>query len=584
MASDATAVSVQAPPVASRRAFRHRCFCLLLAALLAGKLVALFTFGHWPDSDESVVGIMAKHIVDLGVHPLHYYGQDYGGGGSIEAHTAALFYLLLGMSGYSLKLAALLFTLVGGVLLYALAVRVADVRAGLFALLIYALMPGLIEWGLKARGGYVVMLPLVPLILRLADLMLRNARVHHPAAIALIVAGGVGVWNMQTILPLLVFVAGFILCYWLVRRRFRVFGGYLAYVAVAVAGALVWRRYGGSVVVSAALDWRTISAARLMEQLRYVATEVFPGSFQPYIDGVVDGLSWPASVTLFLFVVAFAWLVWLTVRGSSALDERQRSGDISEPRASARAAFSSRHAPVIANGHMGPLVVLMLLYVPFHLLCSIVASFNIHMMPRYFFPLFPVIAVLGGLVMARLPRWGWGLVTVCLVAAFVAFTGSLARHPRLYEHLYFYEPAPIRDLAGTLDRLGVRNVRTTYNVQWRLLFETRERVNAVNIAPLIRHPLYVTRLVQAVPTPGTKVAYVFEKDGVWCREVLGLPPQEFRDRYLIAGGIPFETFETGPYVIWLTRSAPFAPGETPWVPFFVRQDGNLLMLRFTEGE
>ncbi len=584
MASDAAAVRVQAPPAVPRSAFRHRGFWLLLAVLLTGKLVALFTFGHWPDSDESVVGIMARHIVELGVHPLHYYGQDYGGGGSIEAHIAALFYLLFGMSGYSLKLAALLFTLVGGVMLYALAVRLAGVRAGLFALLIYALMPGLIEWGLKVRGGYVVMLPLVPLMLWLADLMLRSARVHHPAAVALIVAGGVGVWNMQTILPLLAFVAMFILCYWLLRRRFRVFGGYLAYVAVAIAGALLWRRYGGSGVVSAALDWRTLSADQLFRQLGYVAAGVFPDSFQPYIDGVVDGCSWPQAVTFCLFMTAFAWLVWQVVRRSSGQDGRARSCDVNEPRPSARAACRLDRQAGIAHAQLGPLVVLLLLYVPFHLLCSTVASINIYMMPRYFFPLFPVIAILGGLVMACLPRWVWPLVTACLVAAFVTFTGSMIRHPRLYEHLYFYEPAPIRDLASTLDRLGVRNVRTTYNVQWRLLFETRERVTAVNVVPFIRHPLYVTNLLHSVSSPGTKVAYVFERDGVWCREVLNLSPRDFRDRYLIAGGIPFETFEAGPYVIYLTRSPGFAEGETPWVPFFVSQEGKLVMLRFTEGE
>ncbi len=82
----------------------HR-FPLLAAAIIlvaAGLRVALIAAG-WPgtDSDEATMGIMAKHILSHGEHPIFFYGQPYMG--SIEAYLGAMMFLILGVSLFALK-------------------------------------------------------------------------------------------------------------------------------------------------------------------------------------------------------------------------------------------------------------------------------------------------------------------------------------------------------------------------------------------------------------------------------------------------------------------------------------------------
>src|SRR5436190_970996 len=59
-----------------------------------------------PDGDECVVGIMAKHLLEGVSFPVFYYGQNYGLS-LIETWMAALFFLVMGLSGVALKCAML---------------------------------------------------------------------------------------------------------------------------------------------------------------------------------------------------------------------------------------------------------------------------------------------------------------------------------------------------------------------------------------------------------------------------------------------------------------------------------------------
>ena len=62
------------------------------------------------DSDEGIVGLMAKHITEGKPWPVFYYGQNYMG--SLEAILAAFSFTLLGRSNFTLKLVPLVFSLI----------------------------------------------------------------------------------------------------------------------------------------------------------------------------------------------------------------------------------------------------------------------------------------------------------------------------------------------------------------------------------------------------------------------------------------------------------------------------------------
>ena len=60
------------------------------------------------DSDEAIVGLMAKHILEGKGIPVFYYGQHYMG--SLEAILASGVFSFLGQSNFSLKLVPLFFS------------------------------------------------------------------------------------------------------------------------------------------------------------------------------------------------------------------------------------------------------------------------------------------------------------------------------------------------------------------------------------------------------------------------------------------------------------------------------------------
>ncbi len=115
----------------------------------------LLTAIQWRiDSDEAIVGLMAKHIVDGQEIPVFYYGQHYMG--SLEPLCAAVAFAVFGISTVALKSIPLLFSLWLIVLVYQTAKEIGGRNAGLVAALLCAVPPApLVEWSSKARGGFI---------------------------------------------------------------------------------------------------------------------------------------------------------------------------------------------------------------------------------------------------------------------------------------------------------------------------------------------------------------------------------------------------------------------------------------------
>ncbi len=516
-----TSGHVHRPPHASP--FKHRAFWALMLILIATKSLALLTFARYPDADECVVGIMAKHIAEQGTHPLYYYGQNYAGGASIEAHLAAVFYKVFGMSGPSLKLSAWVFTIAAAVLLYALTARLANTNAAIAALAIYTLLPGLIVWGLKTRGGYVVTLTIVPAMIWAADRMLRCPAADHLAAICMLGLIALGNWNMQSILPLTLTIAIFLSGYWLRHRQWKLLGTYAGY-GVAGAAAVWWCQQKSDTKMMGSLlefNWNTV-IGRTFERLGTLVTQTANDFFQPFLNDAVPGLNWPAPITYALFLAALGYVAY-----------RQ---------------WSQRR-----SGPIQPTILLLLLYVPVFVFCFAVSSERVAFCPRYFFPLIPALAILGGVALSALPRWAAAGVTVYLAAAFVWFNADLIRHPREYEHEVFYDPTEVTRLVRELDRRNIRFIRTTYVTEWQVLFESKERVIAVNLDQrALRYPPYFRRLEQGM-AKGSPVAYVFETDDRWSRAFLDTSGRELAQRVLDRRGVKYETVRVDPYVLLIVH-------------------------------
>lgn len=197
-----------------------------LALLLGGLSLRLWLlFRGWPtlDSDEAIIGLMARHILYLGEHPTFYYGQHYMG--SLEAYVAALFFWLLGPSQVALRLAMFVLMIPFLVCAYLLGRAAYGRMVGLLTLAALAFGPafGLMREA-PAIGGYQETLlfgALLALIayarLRAPATAMRRARwpgIAQYAAFGLI--AGLGVWSDELIL---VFIVAPLLALALARTR-----------------------------------------------------------------------------------------------------------------------------------------------------------------------------------------------------------------------------------------------------------------------------------------------------------------------------------------------------------------------------
>lgn len=127
------------------------------AAALAVRLHLLVVSGFVVDSDEAIVGLMAKHILEGRGVPVFYYGQHYMG--SFEAICASLSFLVFGVSTWALKLIPLIFSIFLIPAVYQLCLELSGRRTARIAALFFAVPPtGLVEWSSKARGGFIEIL------------------------------------------------------------------------------------------------------------------------------------------------------------------------------------------------------------------------------------------------------------------------------------------------------------------------------------------------------------------------------------------------------------------------------------------
>lgn len=192
----------------------------LLVALAAIYRLALLARG-WPalDSDEAVIGLMARHILQ-GDRPMFFWGQNYMG--PFEAYFAALLFALFGSSAFMLGVSALILTLgfLGAV--YWLGRAAYGPTVGLLALAWLVISPPIFTLRqLAPIGGYQEMLLLGGLILLgvWSRLRLPNMRPTNRAGwlrcMALYAAigylAGLGFWSDLLIAPILLVAGGALL-------------------------------------------------------------------------------------------------------------------------------------------------------------------------------------------------------------------------------------------------------------------------------------------------------------------------------------------------------------------------------------
>ena len=129
----------------------------IAVALVAFRSLVFFFFGQLDfDSDQAIVGLMAKHLIEGRAFPLFYYGQTYML--AVEAWIAAPFFLVAGPTLGALRASLFAWNIAFVALLIVGLERGAGLRpwTALVPALFFALAPPSVARDLvQAQGGII---------------------------------------------------------------------------------------------------------------------------------------------------------------------------------------------------------------------------------------------------------------------------------------------------------------------------------------------------------------------------------------------------------------------------------------------
>jgi hypothetical protein len=501
---------------------RARSPWLALAVLLvvgAGVQAAALAAGKIPwNSDQAVVGLMAKHIVERGEHPIFYYGAAYAG--ALEPHFVAAVFLLLGPTPRAYEVSLLLLLALLSILIFAIGRRSFGPEAALFAVAYLAVPPVFfLMKGLTSDGAYDTLAVLgaaMLLVALVAEERLARDRPPESAIGLLGLLAGLAWW----VDPLAAyFYLAIFLWFLLVRRSiFRHWRAYPVFFLTFALGSLPWwianiRGSWPSLRVPEAAPLPAAEAAKGF--VRFWTTAV------PVLFGARPFYGWSflfpgAGIVAFaIYAVPVVFAIAISIR---AAPWRQRRGSETDPAAR-------------------PLLLLLLL-----MFCmQFVVSWNprtFQQDPRFLFSMYLPFALLIGFFFSRARR----LLPLPVVAAagigiLVFHALGIARAPREDDFATQPTTGRVTPIIQALEERGLSDVYTSYWMAYRLAFESGEKIRAVSFgsARTDRYPPYAVEVARS-RNPAV---------------ILDGPEADAFARYLEQTGTHVDRLRVGPYeVFW----------------------------------
>ncbi len=472
-------------------------FLLILAVGVALRLDLLIANNFVIDSDEAIVGLMAKHMREGGSYPVFYYGQHYMG--SFEAIIASWLFGFFGISSETLKLTPFLFSIGLIVVTYMLGREFGGrAVASVSALLISCAPSALIIWSSMARGGFIEIVFIGALVLLVLTRWLKRERLSLLGVILLGLLIGFGWWVNNQIIYFIPPTGFFVLGAYLHDRKIRdqgrfqsIFFAFVSGVAAFFVGGLpfwlyniehhfvsfeMFKRAPVSDIFSHFGGVFTTALPILLGAKRFWGSEpIFPGAtvvLYVILMGVILGY-------LLLRLVPFLRLLILDV-------DRKVPVEV-------LAVTSLTTLAIFSMSSFGYLVEA----------------------PRYLLPLYPALYVLVGFVVVQmfsaLPLGSYALTGGLLLLSVIScYLGGRAIPGEPFVFNGERVAKNHDELLTWLQERKINHVRTNYWIGYRLAFETKEAVTFTIIQPphTVRIKSYEAKLDK---TPGDHVPMILTK-------------------------------------------------------------------------
>lgn len=180
-------------------------------------------------SDEAIIGLMGKHILEGKFFPFYMYGQDYNAAAAWEAYLAVIPYSLFGVGVVPLKAGIVVLSLATLVAFYAMTQILYGRSTAIVATVLFALSPSLLKWHFQVRGysWYFLSIPILTALFFAIE-----ARTHPRRKLLFLfgLAAGLSLWSLELVLIVCLALWGLLA----LRRRWS-----LPHAATAVAGFVV---------------------------------------------------------------------------------------------------------------------------------------------------------------------------------------------------------------------------------------------------------------------------------------------------------------------------------------------------------
>ena len=442
------------------------------------------------DSDEAVVGLMARHFLDGDVSAF-FWGQTYGG--VQEPALAAALFAVVGSSVLALKVVPLALGVATTLLVWAIGRHTIGERgARIAAALSWAGSIVSIWMSTKERGFYGVV-NVAGLVVVLMAIRLRQ-RASWPDAAILGLAVGTG-WYAS---PQIAYVT--LPCL-----------GWLGFVAMRERRAdllrLSWLAAGGALI--AASPWLVANFGNDLASLK-PPLDVVHTSYLERLQGLFDtGL--PLLIGL---KVPFGghWLVPVVA-------------------AAAYAGALAGLGHVIFRYRDRNIAVLVVIAAAYPFVVAIPSASWYMLVPRYLLYLWPILALLAARAIISLKERTQVIPILAIVALAVFGLGSVSNWSDAHPGNDDLSPAELGPLLEALSQEGVQTAFAEYWVAYRINFETKEAVTAASLGQ-VRYAPYQER-VRASARP----AYVLLKGSSHDERIgKGLRELAVPHRRMVAGG------------------------------------------------
>lgn len=456
------------------------------------------------DADESIVGLMALHAVREGKLTAFFWGQHYGGGHVIEAALASLLFRISGVSAAAVQIVPALFAAGLIVLVFAYAREIYGNRTAFWAAAVLSFSTPFLKSSLKA-DGYIETIFFMFLGLYLLH-KFRGYVEKKRSVAALVLSGGMALslglawWSYDFGL-----LAGVVAAAFIIRKR--MIRGVGHFIVMLLCFCL-----GAAPIIIDNLFHDFANAGHLATGLRTDAPFLthFIFSVERLFRIQLPAFFSRECVHVFVYPPPLESWVYagLALAAVAVLLHQRARSRMPGVWALIPAAYLILYCATGVSG-------LILPEDP----GNFKSVWTLGKSPRYLLPLEPYVSLwlalaIGILTQARRAVWRYAgaLCAVALCAALAFGFAAILDDNTIYEGNVKTNPESVPRVVAFLRAKKIKCVHTTYFIKWRILFEGRESITAVDSLIMSGEKQGFDQYERAACPGKNPPAFVFHKD------------------------------------------------------------------------